>query len=106
VPDRYVICGVTGCWNWTGALNEDGYGQETVKASHTKSGLSSVKAHRMMYQKKYGPIPAGLVLDHKCRNTKCVNPDHLEPVTNAENVRRGRSAKLTPEQVYLISRRL
>jgi hypothetical protein len=50
-------------------------------------------AHRFAYLEFVGPIPDGLVLDHLCRNKKCVNPDHLEPVTNAENLRRGRVAR-------------
>lgn len=46
-------------------------------------------AHRYVYESIRGPIPEGLVLDHLCRNTSCVNPDHLEPVTYGENFRRG-----------------
>jgi hypothetical protein len=48
-------------------------------------------AHRISYKEFIGPIPEGLVIDHKCRTRHCVNPDHLEPVTSLENTRRGNS---------------
>ncbi len=81
VDDRYVI-DKNGCWNWD-VCDNLGYGRAT-DGKHR-----SVKAHRLMYERLVGPIPEGLVIDHLCRNRTCVNPDHLEPVTQSENVRRG-----------------
>lgn len=75
---------VTGCWNWQGGKDKNGYGFFTVEGKQ-------YKAHRWIYEHTNGPIPEGLVIDHLCRNHSCVNPspDHLEPVTNRENVARG-----------------
>lgn len=70
------------CWLWTGFLDRYGYGQISVN-NHRE------KAHRVAYATLVGPIPAGLVSDHTCRVRHCVNPAHLEPVTQAENMRRG-----------------
>lgn len=71
------------CWLWTGAKGrEGGYGHFWVAGR-------KVAAHRFAYELLVGPIPDGLVLDHLCRETLCVRPSHLEPVTQAENTRRG-----------------
>lgn len=72
------------CWEWEGGLTPNGYG--TLRA-----GRSSKVAHRVVFEAICGEIPEGLVLDHLCRNRLCVNPAHLEPVTNRENILRGES---------------
>ena len=69
------------CWEWT-ACRRNGYGRVGWDASIRQ-------AHRVAYELLVGPIPPGLQLDHLCRNPGCVNPDHLEPVTMQENIRRG-----------------
>ena len=64
----------------------------------TRIDRREVYMHRAMYQQTIGPIPAGLQIDHLCRVTYCIRPDHLEPVTPAVNTRRSRATKLTVEQ--------
>lgn len=59
-------------------------------------------AHRYYFQQKHGELSRHAKLDHLCRVRHCVNPDHLEPTTNAENCRRGDNAKLVAEDVYEI----
>ena len=72
------------CWEWTAATNNRGYG--VFGRGGRRDGIAY--AHRWAYEHLLGAIPSGLTLDHLCRNIRCVNPDHLEPVTRAENNRR------------------
>jgi len=74
----------SGCWIWTGALHRNGYGHFKIPNSR-----SHLLAHRGVYAIERGEIPEGMDLDHLCRVRCCVNPDHLEPVTRRENLRRG-----------------
>jgi hypothetical protein len=91
------ISDATGCWLWGGHIDKRGYGR-----------LRGKGAHRLTYQEFVGPIPDGLDLDHLCRVTACVNPQHLEPVTPIENIRRRSAAykackhghEFTPENTY------
>lgn len=73
-----------GCWLWTGSL-ANGYpliGRREY-------------AHRLAYSLWVKPVPHGLTLDHLCRTPSCVRPDHLEPVSLRENIRRGGNAAKT-----------
>lgn len=76
-----------GCWQWLGATMK-GYGVFRI-GSRTDGSYRIVKAHRFAFEHYKGAIPENLTLDHLCRNEFCVNPDHLEAVTNAVNVLRG-----------------
>lgn len=75
------------CWIWTGRRNAAGYGQ-------LEAGGRPWKAHRYVYTQVKGPIPDGLTLDHLCRRPACVNPDHLQPVSMAENLRRAEANRI------------
>lgn len=66
------------CWKWTGYIHRTGYAR-----------FMKGYAHRWGYEQFTGPVPEGLQLDHLCRNRSCVNPLHMEPVTNRENTLRG-----------------
>lgn len=77
------------CWLWTGPKTDQGYGEITLYVGGKNKCL---KAHRAMYEELVGPIPEGLEPDHLCSVRPCVNPEHLEPVTHAENLARGATA--------------
>mgnify|MGYP001141514056 CR=1 FL=1 len=74
--------GLGPCWAWTGAAGRHGYGNFGANGR-------TWRAHQWSYVHEVGAVPDGLMLDHLCRNRLCVRPEHLEPVTNGENVRRG-----------------
>lgn len=89
------------CWIWRGTRDLEGYGKFYL-------GWQQM-AHRVSYEAANGPIPDGLTVDHLCRNTWCVNPEHLEAVTQRENIARGDAPKkracrhghpMTPENTY------
>lgn len=70
------------CWIWPGHKDKHGYGRKIIQK---KTKL----IHRHIWEALMGKVPEGLVLDHLCRNTSCVNPYHLEPVTTLVNNNRG-----------------
>lgn len=85
----------TPCWIFRGYIHESGYGR-------LKVGGRLRYAHVVSYEARFGPIPKGLDLDHLCQVKPCINPDHGEPVTHTENVRRGPHTLLTLDEVHLI----
>jgi hypothetical protein len=87
LSDRYIPEPNSGCWLWLGSTDEKGYA--LMRHRKPLGGWTTGRVHRLSYEAVYGAIPVGLVLDHKCRVRCCINPAHLEPVTNAENIRRG-----------------
>lgn len=81
--DEKTRTGLDGCVEWTGGKTSTGYG--TFYVGPGRYAL----AHRYVYEQTVGPIPDGMNLDHLCRNRGCVNPAHVEPVTQRENLLRG-----------------
>ena len=79
---KVAVAPALDCWPWLASLNTGGYGQFMLDGRPQR-------AHRLAYEELRAEIPAGLQLDHLCRNRRCVNPWHLEPVTNAVNTARG-----------------
>lgn len=109
IPNRRPDLGP--CWEWTGSKLPEGYGTFRVSRDLV------VRVHRYVYEITNGAIPDGETVDHLCFNTSCVNPAHLEAVSNATNVLRGgcppaensrkthcyKGHELTPENTYLNS---
>lgn len=81
---RTLVDPNTGCWEWQGCRTPEGYGQIAVDGRICGT-------HRIAWESYCGPIPNGLQVDHLCRNPRCCNPEHLEPVTLRENILRGES---------------
>lgn len=83
---KYLVDPVTGCWNWTGSLDRDGYGR---MIGSDKGKRIFTFAHRASYEYHKGPIGpidsnTGCVL-HTCDNPSCINPDHLYLGDQAQN---------------------
>ncbi|HEY1644845.1 MAG TPA: HNH endonuclease signature motif containing protein [Candidatus Saccharimonadales bacterium] len=101
ITDFYVVDVVTGCWRWIGT-KRGGYGMicnyNYSRKIKSPQEPKMIQASRYIYELHKGQIPAGKFLDHVkeiCSYRDCVNPDHLEPVTNKENIRRGRVPVIT-----------
>jgi hypothetical protein len=77
-----------GCWDWTG---HSSCGRGKKPYGRHWDGKKLLAVHRHSYELAKGPIPPGLEIDHLCRNTLCVRPEHLEAVTSKENVLRGKT---------------
>jgi hypothetical protein len=116
IQDKIMPEPFSGCWIWCGyctgkAASKWKYGQVIYRTSD-KVYIKDL-AHRYVYTALRGTIPTGLYLDHLCRLTQCVNPDHLEPVTPRENIKRGsqgskqfchRGHEFTEENRYVVRR--
>lgn len=114
---KVTIAGSNECWIWNGAKCRLGYGRIWVGDAFGKPRCRG--AHEIAWESKYGPVPNGKELDHLCRNSSCVNPAHLEPVTHRENLLRSpffrfknhvdqvcsKGHKLTPENTLTIKNR-
>lgn len=87
-----IIENESGCWVYP-TNNSDGYARISIPSATTKSGYTTVRPSRVMYEVEVGSIPEGMELDHVkargCTSNACCNPAHLEPVTGRENKLRG-----------------
>lgn len=87
LAEKWTLNPATGCHEWTRTLQSSGYA--AIYDGHS----GAEQAHRVAWELANGPIPDGLEVDHLCRVRHCVNPEHLEPVTRAENIRRAVEAR-------------
>lgn len=113
---RYIRISENGCWNWTGYIKRPYKPKKDLPYGHFSVESKPVRAHRWAYEYFIGRIPKDLELDHLCKNTICVNPKHLEPVTRKVNFERSdaiskingmkthckRGHEFTPENTYKI----
>lgn len=88
---KIAIDDASGCWNFTGSTTANGYGR-------VFDGSRTDWAHRVYYRASGRMTPKGLYLDHLCRNRRCVNPSHLDLVTNQVNVVRGLGPQATRDR--------
>ena len=103
---KVLIFASSGCWEWQSVRMPFGYGQFGGKLANGRNQM--LYAHRVSYTWFHGAIPTGLTIDHLCANPCCVNPEHLEAVTGAENTRRACARRthckhgheFTPENTY------
>lgn len=106
------VANESGCWIWQRHFNNQGYGSGSFgRLGYTGQQL----AHRVLYAQRYGPIPDTVVLDHRCHSEdsscpggldcphrQCVNPEHLEPVTQLENVHRATCTKISDYEIRVV----
>lgn len=83
---RFIINPATGCWDWQGYVDRNGYAR--VYDTSLPPGRRTEWAHRVSFTRYKGAIPQGFEIDHTCENTICVNPEHLDAVSKAEHVAR------------------
>jgi hypothetical protein len=76
---EFVVNEFSGCWIWQRGLTDKGYGWVKLPDGSRR------KAHRVYFEREFGPVPEGHVVHHRCANRRCVNPAHLEAVLAAEH---------------------
>jgi hypothetical protein len=98
---KHIQVSETGCWLWTAKIAPNGYGHFQHRLGYKES--KTVNSHRFSYEYFREKIPDGLVIDHLCRVSHCVNPYHLEAVTQQTNVFRGNGlARKNHEKTHCI----
>ena len=96
--EMIAVSRATGCWLWLGMQDKEGYGlilahrDKDIRINETRW---MIKAHRYFYDKYVRGLRRNEVIDHLCRNRLCVNPKHLDPTTDQENIRRGKAGRRT-----------
>ena len=91
IEGKYTVNPDSGCWEWNASLDRNGYAKANVGLGGRRRGTT---AHRAAWIVHRGPIPPLLQIDHLCRNKRCINPEHLEPVSARENTRRKSTVNL------------